>query len=92
MINARLTSMNEFRDQLKDQAMRFITREEINISFDSLKTELRSSHKLVCDDIRELQKTADESRGKASQSALIFTALMSLAGLILGLIHIFAGK
>jgi hypothetical protein len=84
--------MNEFRSQLKDQASRFVTREEINISFDSLKTELRASHKTVCDDVRELQKMADENRGKASQSALILTALMSLAGLILGLIQLFAGK
>ena len=81
VLDARLKSMNEIREHLREQATRFVTRMEMD---DKVGT--------ICEDVRELQKGADEARGKASQMSVIFTAAMSLAGLILGLIHIFTYK
>lgn len=39
-LRERLAAMNEFREQLKDQAARFITREEMVIQIDSLANRL----------------------------------------------------
>jgi hypothetical protein len=35
-LDKRLNSMNEFRDTLKDQASKFVIREEMNAKFDGL--------------------------------------------------------
>ena len=78
MMAARLATMNEFREQLKDQAARFITREELNAAIGAM-----------LNDIKALQKIADKAEGKASQNALLFTAALTLVGLILGFINLF---
>lgn len=39
-LRERLAAMNEFREQLKDQATRFITREEMVVQIDSLANRL----------------------------------------------------
>ena len=75
---ARLAGMNEFRDQLKDQAGKFITREELDARITSL-----------CNDIKALQRDADVARGKASQNALLFTAAIAIAGFVLGIVRLF---
>lgn len=41
----RLETMNEFRDQLKDQASRFVTRQELTIALASLEEQIKASAK-----------------------------------------------
>jgi hypothetical protein len=77
-MSARLATMNEFRDQLKDQAGKFITRDE-----------LTSLMNQIDGDIKALQKITDRAEGKASQNSVLFAALVSVVGLILGLINMF---
>jgi len=77
-MSARLATMNEFRDQLKDQAGRFITREEMNALLGQ-----------VHDDVKALQKISDRAEGKASQNSMLFAAVVSIVGLILGLVNMF---
>jgi len=78
MMNQRLEGMNEFREQLKDQASKFITREELNIICTGFQTEIKA-----------LRKLADIAEGKASQNAVILTALASVIGILLGVINFF---
>jgi hypothetical protein len=74
----RLEGMNEFRDALKDQAGRFITRAELEAYLDKINFNIKSL---------ELSKATLE--GKASQQSVILTALLSLCSLILGIIGVF---
>jgi len=73
----RLEGMNEFRDTLKDQASKFVTRDEMNAKFDALDKQV--------DDLRMSKATLD---GKASQQAVTTALMISLAGIILGIIGI----
>ena len=74
----RLAGMNEFRDQLKDQAGRFVTRDEMNIIITK-----------QAEDIKALQKISDRAEGKASQNAMLFAIAMALIGLVLGVLNLF---
>ncbi len=78
MMNKRLEGMNEFRSQLKDQAARFITREELNIICSGLQVEIKA-----------LRKLADIAEGKASQNSVILATAGSLIGIVIGLIAVF---
>ena len=66
----RLEGMIEFRDQLKDQASRFIT---------------RSEYDLLVDDIQGLRETRAMLAGKASQSSMTLTLFIAFAGLIVAI-------
>jgi len=70
----RLEGMNEFRDSLRDQSNKFITREE-----------MRS---LVLD-IQGLRESRAELYGKASQSSVYFAYLISIIGFLVGVINLF---
>jgi hypothetical protein len=72
--------MNEIRESMRDQAGEFLTRKEYE-----------GKHEAIVSELKILREYADISKGKASQNALILTALLSLAGFILGLIHLFRG-
>jgi len=76
-MNTRLEGMNEFRNTLKDQAGKFVTREEIGITLRRLN-----------EDVRGLEKKSAQAEGKASQSSAIFAAVVALAGLVLGLFNL----
>lgn len=78
-LNARLESMNEFREALRDQASRMVTRAECSVL-----------HNRSTDDIRGLQKFQSTLEGKASQNAVILAILIStvsagvaIAGLVM---------
>ena len=75
---ARLAGMNEFRDQLKDQASRFVTREEVQLTV-----------KPIVEDIRCIRDFINKQEGKASQRSVLFAAALGLSGLILGLLRLF---
>ena len=78
-LNARLESMNEFREALRDQSSRMVTRAECSVM-----------HQRSEDDIRVLQQYKAALESKASQNAVIVAILISfisvgvsIAGLIL---------
>ena len=75
---ARLASMNEFRNQLKDQAAKFVTRDEVELTI-----------RPVCDDLREVRDFMRRQEGKASQSSVILATILGVAGLLLGLLRMF---
>lgn len=73
----RLEGMNEFRDTLRDQAARFMTREEYMLAL-----------KPIEEDIRSLRETRAALQGKANQSALNLTLGLSVLGTLLAVVSI----
>jgi len=73
----RLEGMNEFRQQLNDQAKEFITRPELN----AIRKEIEA-------DIRILRESKATLEGKADQKAVNIAMAISLIGLIIGVIAI----
>jgi len=69
----RLEGMNEFRDTLRDQATRFITRDEFTIIKDRLDS-----------DIRVLRDFKSELTGKASQASVNAATIVGFLGLLVG--------
>jgi hypothetical protein len=67
----RLDSMNEFRQQLKDQSVMFITKAE---------------HEFVVQDIRELRESKAKLEGKADQSSVNKVFLISIISLFLAFV------
>jgi len=76
-MNKRLEGMNEFRDQLKDQASRFITRDEFGII----------TNRLI-EDIRELREGKARLEGKADQSSVNKAFTLSIIGLVVALVSL----
>lgn len=70
-MSRRLDGMNEFRDTLKDQAARFITRDELGTILDKLR-----------DNVASLQKLADIAEGKASKYAVWGAYALAIVSLI----------
>jgi hypothetical protein len=66
--------MNEFREALKDQAARFITRDDL---------------RFLQEEVRGLRKLADMAEGKASQNSVLWTAAIAIVGLIISVIRLF---
>lgn len=73
----RLDGMNEFRDTLRDQAGRFITRDEVGLMINKLEV-----------DVRSLQKTRDMLEGKASQASVASAQITAWAGIVIGIISL----
>lgn len=74
-LERRLEGMNEFRDTLRDQASRFVTRDEMNV-------QLERDREAISD----LQTFKDRLEGKASASAVYVAYAMSLIGIIIGVV------
>jgi hypothetical protein len=73
----RLEGMNEFRDTLRDQAGKFVTRSEIDVVREAIE-----------DDLRILRESKANLEGKASQGAVNVALLFSVIGLLLGIFGI----
>jgi hypothetical protein len=73
----RLEGMNEFRDTLKDQAARFVTRDEMDIKLSSLNEQLKS-----------LNYFKASLEGKASQTQANIILLISIVGLALSVANL----
>ena len=71
----RLEGMNEFRDTLKDQASRFVTRDELALQM-----------KPVTDTLQEFRTFMDRLQGKADAKAVYITFVFALIGVVLGVL------
>lgn len=69
----RLEGMNEFRNTLRDQAGRFITKSDL---------------KVIEADIRALRDFKSSLEGKADQRALTITTVVAVIGTVLSIISI----
>ena len=76
-LEKRLEGMNEFRSTLKDQAAKFVTRDELCI-------QLRP----IIDELRELKSYKDAAVGKASQQSVTTAQFMAVLGLVISLISL----
>lgn len=74
-LEKRLEGMNEFRDTLRDQASRFVTRDELGLQLKAILTEVES-----------LKLSRAEMQAKASQGSVYLAILISLCGLALGVL------
>ena len=74
----RLDGMNEFRDQLKDQAAKFVTREEMISTLKSIQA-----------NVEILLSARATEEGKASQKSLNVTMIIAIAGVLLALFKLF---
>jgi ribonuclease HII len=72
-LTARLESMNEFRESLKDQTASFITRREV----DNFQKEIEA-----------LKLQQAENKGKASATSVYVAYIIAIAGILLGLFKI----
>ncbi len=66
VLDRRLEGMNEFREALKDQASKFITRSELSIIFERIDA-----------DIRLLREYKSIMEGKASQNSVAISYIIS---------------
>ena len=73
----RLDGMNEFRDTLKDQAAKFVTRDDLTIRLDSIGL-----------DIQGLRESRAELAGKASQSSVIGAYVITIISILLSIISL----
>jgi len=73
-LQIRLASMNEFREAMRDQGSKFITRTEMDAKIDA-----------ICAKIEVLEKYQNTMEGKASQSQANLALVFSLIGTILGI-------
>ena len=73
-MDKRLEGMNEFRQQLKDQSATFIARPE---------------HEAVLKEIQGLRESRAELAGKADQSQVLWSLIMSVVGIVIGVIAVF---
>lgn len=78
VMDRRLADMNKFREALRDQAAQMATRQELRTAEDKLELQLRP-----------LQDFKIALEAKASQQSVNLALLLSLAGLMLGVIGIF---
>ena len=74
-MQSRLAGMNEFRETLREQASKFVTRTELEIQLDRIESDIRA--------LRESRATLE---GKASAQSVYVAYAISLIGIIMGLI------
>ena len=80
----RLESMNEFRDQLKDQAATFITREY----FDSIVEVLRTEMKPALNAVVKNEGSKEERNWFAPSGPVLLMVLFSLGAFVVSIISI----
>jgi len=75
-IDDRLAGMNEFRDAMKDQASRFVTRSELGLQLDAL-----------CDKIDRIEKRENvgegKSQGMGAAWGYLITAVSAVTAILL---------
>ena len=76
-METRLAGMNEFRESLRDQTNRSMSREEY-----------QAAHDRVKEDIQSLRESRAELAGKASQMSVNISLLISILGLVTSLVSV----
>ena len=76
-IERRLSDMNEFRGQLKDQAAKFITRDEYS-----------TAHETIRENLRKIENWQSGLQGMASQKAVSGFYVISILALLLSFFDI----
>ena len=76
-MDRRLDGMNEFRDTLRDQASRFVTREEMEVKLG-----------VLMDAISELKDYKAHMEGRASMSSVYVSYAIALLGIVLSVISL----
>ena len=76
-MQARLSGMNEFREALRDQAARHVTRDELDIKLENLAEQLRA-----------LQVFRAVLEGKASQTQANIILVIAIIGLIISIVSL----
>ena len=74
----RLEGMNEFRETLRDQASKFITRNELESAIEKITIELKS-----------LNKAKDILEGKASQNSVNLAILVAIISILVSIVGFF---
>ncbi|OFV80214.1 MAG: hypothetical protein A2Y78_04795 [Acidobacteria bacterium RBG_13_68_16] len=77
LMEQRLAGMNEFRDTLRDQASRFVTREEMLAAIKALPCVIHESR------VSSLDNWRARMEGVASQRSVMVTGALAVAGLIM---------
>ena len=78
LLDKRLESMNEFRNSLRDQANKFITRDEVNLMIKAIEA-----------DIRMLREAKANAEGKVSMTSVMIATIIVVVGLILSFAQMF---
>ena len=76
----RLDAMNEFRDTLKDQAGRFVTREEMAAKMDRMGSDIDT----LLASMNKLSGKAEQSTVSIALGVAALSFLVSVAGMVLG--------
>jgi hypothetical protein len=74
----RLSGMNEFRNTLRDQASKFITRDESEAKREAIVSHMDIKLEAMCEQLRLLEKYQSQMEGKASQSQLNLNLLLTV--------------
>jgi len=74
LMEKRLESMNEFRETIKDQTSRHVTKDE---------------HGRLITEVQALAVSAAEVRGKASQQSVIVAYIIAIIGIMVSLVGLF---
>jgi hypothetical protein len=84
----RLDSMNEFRDTLRDQAGKFVTRDEANLQVARIHDSLIAKIEAIQGQVDKLQTFKDRLEGKASMTAVVISYLIGGAGLFVSILSL----
>ena len=87
----RLAGMNEFRDTLRDQSSRFITRDESEAKHNAILSHVNTRLDAMCEQLRILEKYQSQMEGKASQSQLNLNLLLTVIALLLSIVGTIIG-
>ena len=82
----RLEGMNEFRATVNEIANRSVTRQEFDLLRNKLSDQFAETKERTDSDIRSLRESRALLEGKASQSSVILAMILSISGLLLGVI------
>jgi hypothetical protein len=87
----RLSGMNEFRNTLRDQASKFITRDESEAKREAIVSHMDVKMEAMCEQLRLLEKYQSQMEGKASQSQLNLNLLLTVIALLLSIVGTIIG-
>ena len=87
----RLKGMNEFRDTLREQASKFITRDESEAKREAIVSHMDVKMDAMCEQLRMLEKYQSQMEGKASQSQLNLNLLLTVIALLLSIVGTIIG-